>query len=177
MKSPGMLLFGIILVAMGVISLLSSLTGINAWTYCWPTGLILLGIFLLVRPRLLSSGTASEIIILGDLKRSGAWNVANEENWIGIGDAKVDLTQANIPPGETVLRFIGFIADVKVIVPAGIGVSAEVFGVIGNINLMGNKHDTFLTPLTLTTPDYANAERRIRVEATFFIPGVKVKTG
>ncbi len=174
MRPRGMMAFGIILIALGLIALISSLTGFDFWAICFPTGLILLGIWVLWRPRMVRGDTEIHFQLLGDVKRTGAWTVQKEEIWSFIGDVVFDLSQAQVPTGETTLHAYNFIGDIKIYVPAGVGLSLVADGFLNSIKWMGAKQDNFFTTSHLTTPGYDQAERKVRVEVTSFIGDIKV---
>src|SRR6266508_4038520 len=106
MRSRGQLYFGAILVALGLISLLSIVFQVNFGALCFPIGMIAVGVWIVFRPKLSSLGLASkdmvsDVTLLGERRRRGNWTVRNEEFWMGVGDIDLDLTQAVIPSGET----------------------------------------------------------------------------
>jgi len=174
MRNPWMLFIGIVIVVAGGLALIGTLFRIDTGAWCWPLGLIAVGAFLLLRPRFVSPDTAMHQRLLGDIRLGGAWQVRDEEMWIGVGDVKLDLTAADIPAGETRLRIYAFVADVDVIVPQAVGLSVTSAGVVGSNKLWGQKRDTFLAPVSAETENYAAAERRLRLEVSAFVADVKV---
>ena len=114
MRNQGLILIGVVLIAAGLMFLLGNLFDINLGAYCFPVGLILLGVFLMLRPRMVAPGTRSDVLLIGDLDRSGTWDVTDEEVWAFIGDINYDLTKASIPKGDTTIRVTGFINDVEI---------------------------------------------------------------
>ncbi len=175
MRNNSQLLFGLIIIGIGVVFLFSTVLQINLWGFFWPSLLILLGVVILLRPRLIGPNTAGSVWILADIHRRGEWQVADEENWIGVGDVELDLTHAIVPTGETKLRLVGFIGDISVRVPQGIGVAIDSTGFLTDAKVFGHKQDVFLNPFHFATDDYAAAERKIRLDTTFFINDLKVR--
>jgi len=175
MFNRGQLTIGILLIALGILFLLGTLFEIEIWAICFPVGLIVLGVWLIMRPRLTGPDTGTEVVLLGDLHRRGAWRVQNQEFWLGIGDADLDFTGTEIPPGETRLQFYTFIGDVDVAVPAGVGVSVNITGFVIESVLLGRDYETFLSPVAVVSDDYATADRRLRIDMTGFICDFKVK--
>ncbi len=175
MHNKSQLLFGLILVVAGGIFLSGTLLHINVWSFLWPSLLILLGVVILLRPRFVAPGMAGGFWLLGDIDRRGEWRVVDEDDWIGIGDVDFDLTQAVIPAGETKLRIAGFIGDVTLRVPQGVGVAINSSGFITDAKVFGHKQDVFLSPFHFATDDYAAAERKVRLDTTFFINDLKVQ--
>jgi hypothetical protein len=168
------MVFGAGLIGLGVILLLGSIFQVNLWRFFWPAALVLLGLWLLIRPRLVHTGGAS-IILLGDVRRNAQWPVENEEFWVGIGDVKLDMSQADIPLGETTLRAYGFIGDVGVIVPPEVGVEVSCVGFVSTAKVFGVKRESFVMPITLASQNYAAATRKIRIDGAFFIGDIKAR--
>jgi lia operon protein LiaF len=177
MRNRGELIFGGILVLLGLILLVGTIFHIDVWALCWPTFLILLGVFLVFRPRLGGIGpdANADILLIGDRRRRGDWVVKNEELWLGVGDVELDFTQAAIPAGETTLRFISFVGDVDLFVPRNVGVSIRAAGFVVDADLFGHDYDTFLTPVEVSSEGYSTAESRLRIEMTSFVADLKVK--
>lgn len=174
-SNRGELVVGGGLVLLGLIFLFSTLFHINVWAFCWPVLLIGVGVWLVARPRLGGPGTASEVQLLGDLRRRGAWAVTNQEFWLGVADVDLDLTQAVIPTGETVLRIYGFVGDVKVYAPRAVGVSVRVGGFVMDTELLGRDYDGLLTPIEVASEGYESAVSRVRIEMTCFVSNLKVR--
>jgi predicted membrane protein len=169
-----MMIFGVILVVLGLLALISNLTGIDFGAFCFPTVLILLGVWVLLRPRMVRGDREIHFQLLGDVKRMSDWTVQKEEIWSFIGDIDLDLGRAQVPPGETGIHAYNFIGDVEIYVPAGVGLMLVADGFLNSIKWMGAKQDNFFTSSQLTTPGYEQAERRVRVEVTSFIGDIKV---
>lgn len=175
MRNRNQLILGSLIVIFGILLLLSNVFRIDFGAFCWPIGLIILGVWLLLRPRMVPSGMPVNFVLIGETQRRGAWKAVNEEIYTGIGDVDLDLTTADIPLGETQIRCLGFIGDVKVTVPAGVGISVSSTGFISTVKYLGHKQDSFLAPVTVTSEGYETAERKVHVEALYFIADVKVR--
>jgi len=174
-NNSGSMVTGIVLIGLGVIFLLNIWLRIDLWGFFWPALLIVLGVIILMRPRTATAGVRTETLLLGDQHRTGEWTVVREDTWLGIGDVELDFTRAVIPDGETVLRFGGFIGDVRVVVPANVGLSVTANGFISNIKEAGREHAAFFVPNHFESDGYATAERRLHLETAFFIHDVKLR--
>lgn len=175
MRPRGLMVLGMILIVLGVISLISNLTGFDLWQICFPVGLILLGVWVLWRPRMVSGDRETHFQLFGDIKRATGWTLQNEEIWSFIGDIDIDLSRAQVPAGETSLHAYNMIGDVEIDVPGGIGLMLVVSSFLNSINWMGAKEDHFFTITQLVTTGYEQAERKVRVEVTSFIGDIKVR--
>lgn len=175
-SNRGELIVGGGLVLLGLAFLLGTVFHINVWAFCWPAVLIGLGVWLVMQPQLRGgAGSASEVRLLGDLRRRGTWTVANEELWLGVADVDLDLTQAVIPPGETVIRIYGFVGDVKVYAPRDAGISVRASGFVLDTELFGHDYEGILNPIEAASEGYAQAERRVRIEMSCFVADLKVR--
>ncbi len=175
MKKQGRMFIGALLIILGLMFLLGNLLDINMWAICWPVGLILLGVWLILRPQTIGSNMAIQQKLLGDIHRSGAWQVTNEEFWIGVGDVDLDMLNADIPDGETKLRVFGFVGDVEMLMPSNVGISVNCMGVITDVKIMGKEQTTFLSPFHLVSDDYMTAERKVLIETSFFVGEIKIR--
>ncbi|MGD8603522.1 MAG: cell wall-active antibiotics response protein LiaF [Anaerolineales bacterium] len=175
MKSRGQLLLGFFLILFGGFALLGAVTHIDVGDLFWPSVLIVLGVWFLVRPRVVKDGSQAHIQLLGDVLRTGQWSVASQEIWIGIADIDFDLTQAEVPAGVTTFRIVGFIGDIDLTVPKDVGVAVEAMGMVSTIRFLDRKGDYFLTPVHLKTDGYEEAERKVILETTAFIGDLKVR--
>lgn len=175
MVNRGQLVLGSILVLLGLMLLVGSIFRIDMWAFCWPTGLILLGVWLVLRPTLTGPDKGSEVVLLGDIRRRGVWNLADQTIWLGIGDVDLDLTQAVIPAGETQLNLYGFVGDVDIFMPRSMGYAIRANGFVVHSDLEGEPTDNVLVPLEATSANYVAAEQRLRIEMTSFVADIKIR--
>ena len=175
MRNQGQVIFGILIILIGLMFLLGNVFDVDVGALCFPTALILLGLWLLLRPRLVGPDTRLRFRVFGPLRRGGAWQVADEEILLLLGDVKLDMTQAEIPSGETRIRVFGFIGDVRLVVPEGVGVSLSSMAFVTDARMLGQKRDGLLLPVHLTSDDYETAERKVHLETMFFVGDIRVK--
>lgn len=169
MNNKGQLLIGALLVIIGLMVILSNIFQIDIGSVCWPTALILLGVWLIWRPKFTLGGGAVNINPLCNIRRSGAWPVESEEIWMFVGEVRLDFTQTELPPGETAFRIFGFVGDINLVLPENAHVSVSSSAFLNSAKIFGKKQDTFLTTLQYTSPDGSNSERTIRLETFFFV--------
>ncbi|MGB8252884.1 MAG: hypothetical protein WCF08_06685, partial [Anaerolineaceae bacterium] len=81
---------GILVIVYGAFLLAGELFHFNGWAFFFPLLLIGLGVWLIMRPRMLGSRGQVQSRILGDINRVGVWQVVPEEIWLGIGDVVLD---------------------------------------------------------------------------------------
>lgn len=175
MRTRGVMIIGIFLIVMGIIALVSNLTGFNFSNVCLPTILILMGLLVLLRPKMVKAGVDVDFILLGEYKRNGVWKVAPVEIWSGLGEVKLDFSQADVPIGETPIHIYHLIGDVVLRPGDTVGLSLTANGLLNTVKWMGAKQDNFLNSIQLSTANYSQAERKVLVEVTNLVGDVKVQ--
>lgn len=175
MRNQGQIFIGLIMIFLGILILIGSVFDIDTGMLCVPTVLISLGIWLLLRPWFAGSETGIRMTVFGPIRRDGAWQLADEEIWLLVGDVTLDTTQADIPLGETVIRILGFAGTVRLIVPKGVGVAVSSTAFVTDAKVLGRKRDFFLTTAHLASDGYETAERKIRLVPTYFVADVRVR--
>jgi lia operon protein LiaF len=175
MRNQGQLVLALIVIAVGVVLLVGSVLQINFWVLCFPVLLILLGLVILFRPQLVGSDSDVRYKLLGDIRRSDEWSVADEELWIGVGDVRLDMTKADIPHGDTEIRIWSFVSSVQLSIPDGVGVTVSSSAFITDAKFLGRKREGILSPVRFSSDDYETAERRIRLENIAFVGDLSVK--
>jgi len=175
MHNKGQIFIGILIILIGLMFLIGSIFDVDVGAFCWPIGLIALGVWLLLRPQLVSPDTAVRLKLLGDVRRYGDWEVADEEIWIGVGDVRLDMTSADVPVGETRLRVFSFVGDVILLVPEDVGVSVWSMAFVTDARVLGRRRDSFLGSFHLASDNYEAAERKVRLETTSFVANLRVR--
>ena len=175
MSDRGRMIVGLIIIGIGVVFLIGTVFQVNVWAFCWPVGLIAVGIWLLIRPSMVGPDTRLAQRVLGDIRRTGAWDVVKEEIWLGVGDVRLDMTEATVPTGETQISMYGLVGDVDLIVPEGVGVSVSSWAFLTDGKIFGKSQQSFVAPLQATSDDYELSERRIRLEVYFFVNDLTVR--
>jgi predicted membrane protein len=175
MGNRGQLIIGGVLILFGVMALLNTILGIDAWAIFWPSILIIIGVWFILRPRYLRSDVELEQAFFGTIRRDGTWEVSDLETWIGIGDIKLNLSQASFPSGDTEIQVYGFIGDVLLKVPSDVGVSVSTTAFISDVTTPEQKLDRIISPLHLESSNFHAVEKRILLEVTAFIANAKVR--
>ena len=176
MSNRGQLVFAVVIIVVGVVLLIGSLFDIDVWALGWPTALILLGLGLLFRPKLVRGDAATrQKVLLGDIRRRGAWQVMEEELWMGVGEIRLDMTEAEIPDGETTIRIWSIDSPVRLTVPEGVGVAVSSTAFYTDARFFGRKRESILAPLRASSDGYATAEPRLRLEIMSFSGDIKIE--
>jgi lia operon protein LiaF len=174
-RNQGRVVAGIAIIGIGLLFLVGTVFRVNVWAFCLPIGLIVMGAWLLLRPSMVGPDTRIHQKVLGDIRRKGAWDVVDEEIWLGVGDVRLDLTEATVPTGEPRIQVFGLVGDVDVIVPQGIGVSVASWAFVTDGKVFGKKEESFVVPLNVESDNYETAERRVQLETYFFVNDLTVK--
>jgi len=93
-----------------------------------------------------------------------------------IGDTVIDLTKAQIAPGETSIHVSSFIGDVKVFVPNDyeIGIQIVSSAFLGDVNALDRKEGGLFKNVDVETPFFQETDKRIKLVVSTFIGDVRV---
>ena len=175
MQNRGQVLVGSALILFGGGLLLASLLHINFWAICFPMTLIVAGTFFLIaRPPMWEPTTAGNSQFVGDVVRSGEYTVTSEEFRLFVGDVRLDMSRAQFPLGETVIRLNGFVYDADLTAPDNVGVSIVANGFVVDTKLGAQHSENFLSGVQLATANYPTAERKLRVVMNSFVGDIRV---
>ncbi len=175
MQHRGQVMLGAFLVAIGLMVLLGNLLNVNLWRLFWPLLLIAIGAWFILRPSMVEEGTSVTQRLLGDVKRSGAARMQDEEIFLLIGDVKLDLREATWPEGETRLRILGFVGDIELQVPENVGVALSSTSFVSSVRWADRKEEGLFLPLQLQSENYELARQRLRLEIVHFVSDIKVR--
>jgi hypothetical protein len=175
MRNKGQLIIGALLVLWGISALVGTIFHIDLGALCFPLGLIAIGAWLVLRPRLTGPGTGSEVVLIGDQKRRGSWTVTNTEYWVGVADIDLDMLEAAFAPGETKISVYGFVGDVDIFVPRAVGVTVHAGGFVIDSDLLGRTRDSIINTVEATSANYNEAECKLVVETGCFVTNIKVR--
>ncbi|MBI2857659.1 MAG: cell wall-active antibiotics response protein [Chloroflexi bacterium] len=165
---------GTALLLLGILLLLSALNIIRssaAWGIFWAIMLISLGLFL-IRGHLhfrsnvsgQSRAAAGEVRV-GDMD----WDLKDMETGLGAGQFRLDLTKARIPSGETRIKIKVGVGQAEVLVPVGLAVTVRGEVGVGSIKIFGEKAEGLGRQSTYVTPDYAAAEKKVRIDISLMV--------
>jgi hypothetical protein len=175
MRNRGLILFGGFLITLGLMSAISTIFDINIWAFCLPTVLILLGVLLLIGPRVGFPAEGTNIRPLASIIRRDSWQVRDEEIWTFVGDIRMDFSQAEIPSGLTRIRIIGFVGDVNLYIPDDVDFAIESTAFLNTTKVMGVKRDLFLTTFRDQSLGFDSAERKFKIEMLYFVNDLDVR--
>lgn len=175
MINKGQAALGLIFLALGFFWLLGNLFHFNIWPFLIPAILIVIGLWLLFRPKVEETIAIGDQKIIGDIRRSGAFKVADEELRLGIGDIEIDLSEAEIPAGETTIRIKAFVCGIKVYVPENVGIALTSSAFVIDADFFNEKKEAFVTTVNLDSANFNEADRRIRLIINCFVSELDIR--
>lgn len=169
------IVLGIGLILLGLFALVEVLTGIDIWEYIFPLILIGIGVLLILRPRWAGRDVQVEMPIIGDVRKTGSWQVGDHEIWLIVGSARLDLSSAEFPKGEGTVKLFGFVNDLKVILPEDVGLHFSGSAFVSEYKGPDGKEERILSMLEYETPNYNDAVKRINIQAVGFVSEIQIK--
>lgn len=95
-----------------------------------------------------------------------------------IGDTVLDLTNAQIPYGETKINISAFVGDIKVYIPEDmdLGITVNSSSFIGDMQVLEQSRSGFMSSVQCKTPYYKESGKKIKINVSAFIGDIKVKS-
>ena len=78
MQNRGQLILGGLLILFGALFLVSNIFNIDFGALCWPLAIILIGVWIIVRPRMVAEDTDLRMWVFGDHYRRGEWQAKDQ---------------------------------------------------------------------------------------------------
>jgi lia operon protein LiaF len=166
---------GLLLIVLGLFSLFELVFHINLWRFVGPLLLVALGVWLILRPQMAGPDVKVQMPIFGDIRKTGVWEATNHEIWMLAGNSRLDFTDASFPNGEATIRIIGFVADVKVILPEDVGLFIESSAIVSELKGITNKEERLFNTLEYATPEYQSASKKVKLQTVAFVSTIKLK--
>ena len=171
------IVIGCLLILLGVFSLLNQVfPTLRIGRYVFPLILIGLGVYFIFHPRITGRNVNVHVPVLGDIRNVGNWEVTQHEYWWFVGSNRLDFTEAVFPEGEATVRIFGFVSDIKIILPADVGLKVESTAFLSNYSGLIDKQERFLSSLEDQTPNFHTAEKRVNVQSFAFVSEIKVRS-
>lgn len=82
------------------------------------------------------------------------------------GDTTIDLTSVTLADGENRLKLSGVFGDVSLLLAPSMPYMITGHSLFGAIQAAGQKRDGFSTTLTLQSPDYSSAAKKLFIDAS-----------
>jgi len=168
------LIFGIFLVTWGVVALVKGLFHVDLWRFVGPLLLVALGLLLVLRPKMAGPGIHVEMPIIGDIRKEGAWEATQHEIWLVVGTNRLDFSEVIFPTGEASIKVFGFVTEVKVTLPADVGLRVEAAGFVSEVKTHAGEQDRMFGTLAYEAPNYFEAKKRVNLKMIGFVNEIKI---
>ena len=169
------LLFGSFLVFIGLLSLVEAIWKIDLGKFFWPVILITIGVWILVRPPIPRWWNWDSRFVNFTTRTGGQYSKSETINGF-VGDTKLDFTQMILPEGESRYEMNGFIGDITVLTNDSVGVKVRTNSFVGNVKIFGEESTGVMAPVEDQTKNYESAQKKVVIEANYFVVEIKVKT-
>lgn len=184
-KGFGTLLWGAILITLGILILFDNLRILEFWDSLgklWPIILILVGIWIIYqrsegtttkdgiipKQKNLSQGFGDLIIDAKDMDPDGL-NLSS-----GFGDVEVNLTKARFEEKEHNVNISSGFGDVRVMLPQDVPVSATGKSLAGKIDILGRTADGLGNNLSHKDENYDSSTKKVKIFAKLGFGDIKV---
>ncbi|MFN2303573.1 MAG: cell wall-active antibiotics response protein LiaF [Anaerolineales bacterium] len=113
--------------------------------------------------------------ILGEIRKSGVWEATQHEIWWFVGTNRLDFTDAVFPKGEALIKIFGFVTDIKITLPADVGLRLDSNAFVSELKRPDGKEERFVSPLSYQSPNYKQTDKRVRVQTVSFVSEIRIK--
>ena len=152
---------GVFILMMGLFSLIQLVFNVDLWKFIFPLVLIGVGVFVILRPKIIEKNQTLMMRLFGDIRKVGEREITNEEYWLLAGDVNLDYASSIVPGGEFEIKiFLGF-GEIRLTVPNGVGVKILCESMISEIRSEMGKEERIFQRNSFETPDYATMMQKI----------------
>ncbi len=113
--------------------------------------------------------------LIGDLHLLSRFELKDMTIRNAIGDIKIDLSKAIIPDGETVIVVNGWIGDIDIYIPDDLDISIQAMVSLGELDIFDNNQSGFNRSISVTTKDFKDAPKRVKIVLALFIGDIDVR--
>jgi lia operon protein LiaF len=114
--------------------------------------------------------------LVGEVRfTSTPFELTDMQIWNGVGDVRIDLTNAIIPEGETLIIVENVIGDVQIYMPEDLEYSIQSYVLIGDSSILHSKQGGFNQTTLLRSTDYQSGVRKVKFVLSCAVGSVKVR--
>ncbi len=179
--SWGQFVTAIIVLAIGVIFLGRNLGLFEVdtsllFSIIWPVILILVGVSL-IRGRAFSGKGGGRFAFMGGANVGGAepWKLENGSYFAFMGGIEMDLTNARLDQGETILDLTAIMGGIEVKIPRDLPVIYEGSAVLGGVTFNNQEDGGIVGGRKIEHNITDGAEKIVRIQARAIMGGVEIK--
>ncbi len=142
----------------------------------WPAILILIGISLL-RGKTHGSGKGGRFTFMGGAEVGGKepWNLEDGSYFAFMGGIEMDLMNADVPEGETVLDLTAIMGGIEVKIPKELAVIYEGSAVLGGVTFKDQEDGGIIAGRKIEHNIDEASSRRVRIQARAIMGGIEIK--
>lgn len=145
------------------------------WAVAVPALIILVGISLL-RGKAPGGLAGGRMAILGGIEEGKtAWKLESGSYAAFLGGVDLDLTTAEIPPGETVLDLTAMLGGIDVKIPAGLPVVVEGNALFGGVEFLGREDGGIIASGRVEKNLDSGDDRLLRIQARAVFGGIEIR--
>jgi len=175
MPKRWLIILGGILIFFGGIQILSYILDLNIWGIMFAIALIVIGVLILLRPKIGFPLKPTKIHPFGNFNRSGTWSARDEQVWMLVGDNHLDFTQADFPTNKVTIQIFGMVGELTITLSEDTGLSLSSFGLLTENKIGPSKNSYFFTPLHYKSENFYTSSNKIRLEAGFLVLDLRVE--
>ena len=175
MQNRTPIFIGAALIGIGLMAVINALFHVDLWVILFPLLLIGIGAWIIVRPNMMRNGENFRFLFLGDIKKSGFWQVTPEEIWLFVGDITFDFREAELPLGETEIKIISFVNDLRILSPREGALKVNTNAFVSSSKIHGNKRDHIISPLQFQDANYDSAAKKVVIQSWGFVGETRVE--
>lgn len=114
--------------------------------------------------------------LIGEVRfTSTPFELTDMHIWNGVGDVRIDLTNAIIPEGETLIIVENVIGDVQIYMPEDLEYSIQSYVLVGDSSILQSKQGGFNQTTLLRSTDYQSGVRKVKFVLSCAVGSVKVR--
>lgn len=167
---------GLLLIFIGITAIIHRITGFNLWNYLFPTLLVLIGLFLIFKPKFITGTGASTIQFIGEIEKTSHWIVQSQEMWMFVGDIKLDFREAQIPDGLSELHIFGFVNDIRIIQTPNAAFAYKTNAIISDNRINNQKNETFLNTFEVQDPNFDTSLKKVKIQSWAFVNETRIES-
>ena len=175
MPKKWLIILGGILILFGAVEILSILLDLNISGILFSIALIVIGVLVLLRPKIGFPKQPTRLHPFGDFNRSGSWPARDEQVWMLVGDNHLDFTRAEFPTDKVTIQIFGLVGELVITLSEDTGLSLSSFGFLTESKIGTSKNSHFFTPLNYTSENYQTSPNKIRLETGFLVLDIRVE--
>lgn len=170
------IIFGITLILLGLLSLLNILFRIDLYRFIFPMILIGIGLLIIFRNQLADPNVEVLIPFIGDFRKSGQWLAGKHEIWWFVGETRLDFSEAKFPNGGANIKIIGFVNDVKIMLPEDVGMELASLAFLTDYHGLERREERFLGIIDQQTKNFELAEKKVSIQIISFVSEIHVRS-